>query len=76
MVVPLGLPGGGLGAVAPSVGLEGPQQAPCESPTTSIISSSSSTSLGGSLSAHGYDFHFFAIKQRGIFAHLDPLASL
>lgn len=63
-VVPFGEVGGGLGAVAPAVGLEGPQQEGA-SPTTSI-SSSSSWSGGSGRSGHGYAFHFLAMRQRGM----------
>lgn len=62
--MPCGDVGGGLGAVAPAVGLEGPQQEPGESPTTSISSSSSSD--GSGRSGHGYAFHFLAMRQRGM----------
>lgn len=63
MVVPDGECGGGLGAVAPAVGLLGPQQDPTplliagESPTTSISSSSTSTlfdSIVGSSERSGH----------------------
>lgn len=74
--------GGGDGAVCPAVGDDGPQHdddavttvvfpvataAAGASPTTSISSSSSKSRFGSSArSGHGYAFHFFAIKHRGI----------
>lgn len=70
-MVPFGDVGGGLGAVAPAVGLDGPQQDGA-SPTTSISSSSSWWSGGSGRSGHGYAFHFFAMRQRGMALSRDP----
>lgn len=75
MVVPCGEVGGGLGAVAPAVGLEGAQQESGESPTTSISSSSSWRWWCSWRSCQGYVFHFLAIRQRGIVVQPDTSAA-
>lgn len=92
-----GVCGGGLGAVVPAVGDDGPvfllfalaatvvddgaddgadvDDAVGLSPTTSISSSSSAVDAVVSTTApslricHGYAFHFFAIRHRGIVRH-------